>query len=475
MTPATQRTDSPQDGQTDPQDDITFFKAELEQKLKKLPQTWKPKGSGSRPNADFFWDDPNDKKEIWEEIVFEKVSPHICQRAGCENIRDLVCKSCGCHYCSKECQIADWPIHKALCLQVISMEKRPGWDWKLSLLFWEDYSAPEFRWVQFTSNLDCCTISTSPKSICWNYNDYPNLPQAVRPVNGLHSMQQDFILNRELVNRLHFWHHLDESLLRDNASILASTQGLMPHPWKGYVLVTAEKGTEGYGRCCDIRISDFKHIAGFFSVWDFTGHLWDMPVWRGHEPNMPSGYIQGVRLTSDFDKPILGETEIKTVFIPRCHPMFPEIGRKYTARYESEVAKRLEMDLVLWWTANGAPIINPEDTVTRFRTGNWKASCMMFNVGRPGEALPTDFGSILHPFRKNVGTVIVFRADRRVLSEEDIEVLSLFCTRKLYYWLNLWRGKHFPPTLGDILECLNIWSFIKYYQQHRRNRGIPTF
>jgi hypothetical protein len=444
-----------------------------------------PLNNQRRPPPEFYFADPDGVEVADQNESFERDTPsadyvqipaNACALYGCRNTADMRCERCGSPYCSKRCQAYDYPSHKVLCRQFVIMESRPvdrlgdcpGDRHLRALLFPQNDQSPRLIWLKFrpvpTFRYVAADLSR-PRTVIKN-NDYPVLTRSNG--NGHLSMRHNYIDGCILLNKLHFWFIKDFFRVRrldHSKSILASTHGLLANAWKGPMIVTAEEGIqEAYGRACDFKLEDLRHVVGFLSAFDFT-YNWDVRLVRRNPNCPPSGWVHGVRLTAVSDKPVLGEADIKQVHIPRCHPMFPDIIRNGPlTRFMSEVALRLKLRLYLWWSSHRRPTVNPRREYQTQLTDNWIASCLMFSVGEQGNEIPADFGDVVAPFRENVGTIIIFREDRGPLLESHMDVLSLFCTRKLFLKLSMYHSGHLNHL--DVLEDLTIAKFGAYYEAY---------
>ncbi|KAF7556363.1 hypothetical protein G7046_g6316 [Stylonectria norvegica] len=71
----------------------------------------------------------------------------IC--AMCRKTNATACDRCkSIHYCSKECQREDWPVHKALCRDMAAMPQRPSKEHFLALYFPEFELKPQLVWIK---------------------------------------------------------------------------------------------------------------------------------------------------------------------------------------------------------------------------------------------------------------------------------------------------------------------------------------
>src|SRR6187402_1710792 len=72
----------------------------------------------------------------------------------CNTSPGKLCKSCrSCYYCSRECQVSDWPYHRILCKQMPSLSPRPSPSHKLAIFFPETEVNPILTWIECHRNV----------------------------------------------------------------------------------------------------------------------------------------------------------------------------------------------------------------------------------------------------------------------------------------------------------------------------------
>jgi len=149
------------------------------------------------------------------------------------------CKSSS--YCSKECQIADWKVHKILCATLRSFTTPPQEYLRRAIVFPQDDETPKWTWVtgkidgdkhdlnSLRTILDNGVLNPQDKS-----NAFPRFERILRnDVRG--RIPRHTLL---MVSRKDF--HTDGSRL--NKSVAKATNGQMKIPWRGPIVFMARKG-----------------------------------------------------------------------------------------------------------------------------------------------------------------------------------------------------------------------------------------
>ncbi|KAI0854319.1 hypothetical protein F5Y00DRAFT_256812 [Daldinia vernicosa] len=76
------------------------------------------------------------------------LNPTLNRCAVCWKEGSQLCASCkSCHYCSKECQKADWKSHKLLCKDMTTHSERPSPFHVRAIYFPQDKPVPQLVWV----------------------------------------------------------------------------------------------------------------------------------------------------------------------------------------------------------------------------------------------------------------------------------------------------------------------------------------
>ncbi|KAI1269330.1 hypothetical protein F5Y18DRAFT_422285 [Xylariaceae sp. FL1019] len=190
----------------------------------------------------------------------------------CDKAPAALCTQCNSAcYCSKECQRADWPIHKILCKTFggFDMSTRPSKDHYLCVLFPEQ-EKPKLVWVH------CPLEPADSEDGHENTNLYDQLLEFYDHLGGFKHMGQmvhfdtDNVLKRRMkkvvgiVCREKFT--FDGSLPNRSIEALKATNARQAGTtrWAGPVLGYATTWRSIYGgraRYNDVDMKDFRHIA----------------------------------------------------------------------------------------------------------------------------------------------------------------------------------------------------------------------
>lgn len=181
----------------------------------------------------------------------EKPGAHACAR----------CKSS--HYCSKECQLDDWPVHKLLCAAFSSfdMSSRPSATHFRGIAFPQDEPKPQITW------LDCRWEEDDDIGVKWQH---PDLNHFLGPGSSNRSslVRTDAILQRLLKDTIDICYR-DTFLVdgskpnRSVGAVLATLPG-RTHDWRGPFMAVGKKGQDlDPLECRDLDMNDFRYIADF--------------------------------------------------------------------------------------------------------------------------------------------------------------------------------------------------------------------
>lgn len=183
----------------------------------------------------------------------------ICEAPGARACAR--CKSS--HYCSKDCQLDDWPVHKLLCASFSSFDvsTRPSDTHFRGIILPQDQSHPQIKW------LNCPWREDEDDGVKWQHPD-------LVPFIGSGSMkkstliQTDALLQRYLPDAIDICYRdaflIDGSMPNKSAAaVLATVQG-QSHDWRGPIVAVGKVGQSSDPHSCrDLDMNDFRYIADY--------------------------------------------------------------------------------------------------------------------------------------------------------------------------------------------------------------------
>ncbi|KAF7919621.1 hypothetical protein EAE99_008473 [Botrytis elliptica] len=192
------------------------------------------------------------------------------------------CKSAA--YCSSECQILDWPLHKILCKEITRMPPRPSPAHKLGILFSPDFKRPKLVWVNFNK--------IAIPGVEGQF-DLPDVDEFLTYGSGDSYDSEQLLIKPQWIMRARNIKHTLAVYMRDNfgsdgskmtQSASSITAGKMKHAWKGPLVVVAMEGNSApqsrtlkiggvslsvgtyvaFQRSIDITLRDFRVVHDYF-------------------------------------------------------------------------------------------------------------------------------------------------------------------------------------------------------------------
>ncbi|KAF7960661.1 hypothetical protein EAE96_000335 [Botrytis aclada] len=192
------------------------------------------------------------------------------------------CKSAA--YCSSECQILDWPLHKTLCKKITKMPSRPSPTHKLGVLFPPDSKSPDLVWVNFKK--------IEIPGVEGQFN-LPDVNRFLTYSSGDSFDPEQLLIKPQGIMRARHIKHTLAVFMRDNfgsdgskmtQSASSITAGKMKHNWKGPLIVVATEGQSApqsttlkiggvsvdfgssfvFQRSIDITLRDFRVVHDYF-------------------------------------------------------------------------------------------------------------------------------------------------------------------------------------------------------------------
>lgn len=339
-----------------------------------------------------------------------------------------LCGHCvGAWYCSKECQQADWPVHKILCAKYAELsEQEPEKQGYRALLFRHDSRHPQLiilpREPYRPRRLELL-ISETIETCGFGYNERIGITHISK--GGLRVLSGSY-------------HVIDNS--PRNKSIFASvkTTGFTPpHAWAGNVVV--RRGTGG------VTMADLRHAIDWFGLYPedlmymhsgprtppvmLERRLWPVDLcWPR---------IKGVRIKCN--QHIKDESERYTaVLVPGAHPI-----RGLTGDVQgdiSPISKQVGLPLRLLISPSEGPEFSPNtrpdhtslrETRLLVQPGPGRASCVpVVNLMRSlNQKKLNAFGFCPWQWEYTAGALVV-RADDTDLTVDEVKAMVHFVGKK---------------------------------------------
>jgi tetratricopeptide (TPR) repeat protein len=180
----------------------------------------------------------------------------------CKKDTTKFCQKCKTvYYCSRECQVNDWKIHKHYCPSLPMPPKVIGKDSVIGLLFSENATHPTFVHVPLEEYIE---------EICGKEYRHliTNNKTFLKDTPGFSYWEENPLKNKPLENTLIFAYR--DNFLNDgskvNECVKKVSSNMNQHQWRGPLLVTKKMGymSQHKERYLDVELTDFPDIIDFF-------------------------------------------------------------------------------------------------------------------------------------------------------------------------------------------------------------------
>lgn len=368
----------------------------------------------------------------------------------CNNPDSQFCDRCrSVRYCSKACQVADWPVHKLLysAFAAFRSSTRPTDEHFRAIAFPVDKPKPELVWVHCEWHEDDDDDFRIPSF------QIPDSAALLGQGASLASspIQFDLVLDRPLCDTVQLAYR-DTYLIdgsppnRSVASITASHR--VPHPWRGPFVAYGKVGL-GYDqiRCRDLDMVDFRHVADYFLSYGST------PAPSAF--SLAAASAQGVRINCAGDQEVFHRPQFEAVEIADSDPILS------IERETSDIAQQI-----------GLPIFtrrlqhNPIWVMKETSTNNQAATFLHLCCDPNAESSILGWGWAPLQWQNDVGSVLVMRQDKKPILPLHVEALSTYCQYEARAFLAHSIGEYapeIPMTKEAALGMITRPSFIIHW------------
>jgi hypothetical protein len=354
----------------------------------------------------------------------------VCNKPPTDSVIHQECAGCkSAAYCSKVCQKEDWPIHKLVCSQFKTFNSdpklRPSPSHKLAILLPVDGEEPKLFWAD-------CQMQNGQ---FWETPEYSKFLGDDDPYPERILVSAKLKVSNPGLKRFALEHtvgfHRREMSMEDgslpNKCVIAMMKGKHKYNWKGPLAIFSQPGTKSDPLVYqDVVPADLRVVIDFFPCYgDGVGKDEGMQLKGGIDdlkelfPSLSkdSGTIYGVDISSKGDQEILNKVKFIEVEISPTHPIF-----KYTKptsisiRMGLPILVRKHGNLPHSWIAKGDQLnINPFEN----------CSALFLNMNANPKSDSWGYADIME-WDLDIGTVLVVRADRKAISEQQVEALARF-------------------------------------------------
>jgi hypothetical protein len=201
-----------------------------------------------------------------EDIIKNLLKPPVSKKAEtclvCKKQTTKCCQKCNCvFYCSRECQVKDWIIHKHYCQSLPIPPKVNGKNSVIGVLLDENAPNPKFVHVPLMY-----VESYGEKLLVTNKELFLKTNQVSRYWLEYNPLKDNKLLGNTLLFQYRDNFFNDGSQVNKCVKKLCADKN--PHDWRGPMLITKSKGyitqnfsSEGF---LDVKLTDFSDIIDFF-------------------------------------------------------------------------------------------------------------------------------------------------------------------------------------------------------------------
>jgi hypothetical protein len=369
----------------------------------------------------------------------------------CNKLPAKACSRCrSSYYCSKPCQMSDWPLHKLLCKKFHQQPLRPSPAHRRAILFPVHEKEPKLVWVLCKQRRD--EMGRFESAQVASLLGAENAPEATAYV------QRNPRRNRIIGAR--GWNlgygvaikHRDTFLFdgsRPNQSIAsaAMTSGMaLGHTWMGPVVALRERTDET--AVADITLGDFRHAVDYFVDYNRATIPEPKEISPFTTANTAGYTLRGVVIHCVGSIKLHGKRLLSQVEVPATHPICHGEGDL------SPISRVVGLPVRLWKLEDiGEWLVNPPgwEEGNADAASNQLAPFLMMRMD-PGA---DDWGLAPPCWNTDLGNVLMVGDDGQDLAVEDSALLCYFCKRKLLPLFEDSRGAgEVLRTKEEVLEFM---------------------
>ncbi|KAI1651927.1 uncharacterized protein F4817DRAFT_85270 [Daldinia loculata] len=210
------------------------------------------------------------------------LNPTLNQCAVCWKEGGQLCASCkSCHYCSKECQKADWKSHKLLCKDMTTHSERPSPFHVRAIYFPQDKAVPQLVWIPCNQN------SETPEEP--NHPNPDSVGEFIGVIANAHRVHWNYVHKKSTLRIIDF--HFRDKFLYDGSKPTESLyttvakHGRGKFTWKGPLVVFSisvedppEYSNIPVYRYTDATLADFRAIIDHSLGYDESEEIGPAPL-----------------------------------------------------------------------------------------------------------------------------------------------------------------------------------------------------
>lgn len=352
-----------------------------------------------------------------------------------------LCKQCqSSQYCSRECQRADWPVHKQLCGPFTTGPARPNTRCKRGIFFPVDSATPRFVWVP------CETRHDPDDDIVWEHRDKEQFLGAGM-TNGVW-VQRNNTRSRARHDVLTVYVREAASIdgSRLNQCVIAAARGRYVNlAWMGPLLVVRSRGlTLGDSEMVDVDMVDFRDAVDVLCSYPDVNINFTLPETQWS--------VDAVRVNCEGEMAMYGRAKFELVKLPSDHPVL--------ARPVAGISRLL-----------GIPVrvvmCSPHKGTMGYDGTNDEATALQLDPDPRsptwGLVLQTTQGVLDPPY--NGGNVVVVREDGTMIRKDEAELLCRYCVHVLLPLFG--KARVGRATKKRVLDAMTGAAFEDYCSHQR--------